>query len=431
MLYYFVRPITRLAIYLYYRKLHLTNFHKIPRNKAVILASNHPTAFMEPCMMAVFMPQPLHFLVRGDFFQKPIFNFLLRSLKMVPIYRMIDLGYKGLKNNYATFSACYTALHRHQTIMIFPEGNTTHEKRLRPLQKGIGRIVAGTFQEYPDLEELYVVPVAVNFTYADQPRGHAMIDIGDPIPTRELFDKNAAAATTNLTRALQTALEDRLVIIRDEADEQVAEQLLLMHRSERPETVFPIRDAAISALQHEKSVTDQLNLLSPAAKNSLKSACQHYFDSLAEYQLEDRVVAQNLPQAQWLRFIFILTALPAYLGRIFAALPVAIGWHIRKTKVERAEFFSPILLASLMGAFLLYYLLWLVVSAITGFWYLLWYALLLGGFAVIDLFRRELGQRLQLLGNKKRVPPEQLERLQKERLRILSHFKQLAEARAE
>lgn len=428
MLYYFIRPITRLAICLYYRKIHLSNFHKIPRNKAIILASNHPTAFMEPCMMAVFMPQPLHFLVRGDFFQKPIFNFLLRSLKMVPIYRMIDLGYKGLKNNYATFSACYTALNHHQTIMIFPEGNTTHEKRLRPLQKGIARIVAGTFQEYPGLEELYVVPVAVNFTYADQPRGNAMIDIGDPIPTRALFEQNAAAAATSLTRTLQHALEDRLVIIREEADEQVAEQLLVLHRSERTESVLPIRDTDISALLYEKRVTDILNVLSDDEKQFLRNACGEYFHALDGLQLEDWSIAKGLPKEQSLRWLFVVSALPAYLGRIFAALPVATGWHIRKTKVERAEFFSPILLASLMGAFFLYYLWWITLSILLGSWFVLGLALLLGGFAVIDLFRTELGKKLRQASKARKMPLAQRQFLQQQRASILSEFRRFSDS---
>ncbi|MEY4108182.1 MAG: hypothetical protein RL181_2524, partial [Bacteroidota bacterium] len=181
MLYYIVRPIARLALLIYYRKIYLSHLERIPRGKPVILASNHPTAFMEPCLMAVFMRQPLSYLVRGDFFQKPIYNFLLRALKMIPIYRIIDLGYQGLKNNFATFAACYEALSRNQTIMIFPEGMTLHEKRLRPIQKGIGRIVAGAYQQYPDMQEIFVVPVGVNFTYAEQPRGEAMIDIGEPI----------------------------------------------------------------------------------------------------------------------------------------------------------------------------------------------------------------------------------------------------------
>lgn len=412
MLYYFVRPIARLAILLFFKKIYISNLSKIPRNKAVILAPNHPTAFMEPCMMAVFMQQPLHALVRGDFFQKPLFNFLLRALKMVPIYRIIDLGYKGLKNNYATFEACYAALSRHQTIMIFPEGNTTHEKRLRPLQKGLARIVAGAFQQYPDLEEIYVVPIGVNFTYADQARREALIDIGDPIPTRALFEANSKQALTTLTRHIQSALEERVVVIQQEADEELAEHLLQLDRSTRQQGVFPIRNTQDHALRAEKAVTDTLNQMDATQKALLWEATSTYFKQLEACKLEDWALLHP-GKSRFLSFLFqILGFIPAILGRLFYTPPMSIAWYIRKTKVERPEFFAPILLAASMGTFFLYYIFWILAALITGKWIILMLAVALGILGMFDMLYREELQRIRMLQVKQALHPDMLHTLQ-------------------
>ena len=75
-LYPIVRPLAALAIKTFFRKIHLSNMDRVPSDRPVILAANHPTAFMEPCILACYMDRPLHFLVRGDFFSKtPVFFF--------------------------------------------------------------------------------------------------------------------------------------------------------------------------------------------------------------------------------------------------------------------------------------------------------------------------------------------------------------------
>ncbi|HKK79894.1 MAG TPA: 1-acyl-sn-glycerol-3-phosphate acyltransferase, partial [Phaeodactylibacter sp.] len=101
MLYYFVRPIAKLGLWVLYRHIHLSHTENIPRDKPVILAANHPTAFIEPCVLACFLRRPLYFLVRGNLFKKPLYDFLLRSLHMLPIFRLKDGGYGKLKHNYS------------------------------------------------------------------------------------------------------------------------------------------------------------------------------------------------------------------------------------------------------------------------------------------------------------------------------------------
>ena len=178
MLYPLVRPLATIAIWAFYRKIYLSNAHRIPKEGPVILAANHPTAFMEPCILACFQDRPLHFLVRGDLFKKNIFASLLRSLNMLPVYRIQDGGYSNLKNNFSTFEDCFRALKDGKAIMILAEGRTIHEKKLRPIRKGTARIAFGALDKYGEMD-LPIIPVGVNYTYADQPRSEVMIDFGE------------------------------------------------------------------------------------------------------------------------------------------------------------------------------------------------------------------------------------------------------------
>ena len=85
--YRFVRPLARIALKTYFSKIYLNGLEKIPADKPIILAANHPSAFLEPCILATTLPRPLHFMVRGDLFQKPLYRALLMSLHMIPMYR--------------------------------------------------------------------------------------------------------------------------------------------------------------------------------------------------------------------------------------------------------------------------------------------------------------------------------------------------------
>ena len=280
MLYRMVRPLAAIAIKTNFKKIYLSNTERIPKGKPVILAANHPTAFMEPCILACFLDRPLYFLVRGDFFKQPLFAYLLRKLHMLPVYRMRDGGYKNLKNNYSTFESCSQALKDNKTIMIMAEGSAIHEKRLRPIRKGCARIALGALERFPELEEVYVVPVGVNYTYADRPRSEVMIDFGEPILAKNCwpqYEENPQIAITNLTNQLKEALEKNVIIVAAQHDEVIAEQLLQLSRNNQSVSIFPTIQRENSALRREKAITDQLNHLPEELKAAIQRAITGLF----------------------------------------------------------------------------------------------------------------------------------------------------------
>lgn len=419
-MYYLVRPIARIAIKIFYRKIYFSNLEHIPRGKPVILAANHPTAFMEPCIAAIFLKQPLYFLVRGDFFGQRFYRFLLESLKMLPIYRIIDAGYSGLKNNYATFEACADALFNGKTIMMFPEGNTTHEKRMRPVRKGLARIVAGTLEKYPDLEEIYVVPLGVNYSYAEQPRSMVMIDAGEPIPVKPFFAQGVQKGITALTAVLKEKLEERVVIIENPGDEDLAEQLLVMSRSGQEGAVLPISSPDKSRLYKEMAIANHLNKLEEKDKEPIAAAANAYFAKLEVHGIKDNAVCSPHQFSPFFQLLILLGKVPALAGRIFCALPMQLALYIKKTRVERIEFFAPVLLAVSMGCFVVYYLLWLLIAGITGLWFLLPVVLALGLLGYWDIVQRELSDKIAGMKRFLRLPAEEQQNLQAMRAAVVN-----------
>ena len=61
LLYNIVKPLGRVGLALFYKKVMLINEHNVPMGKAVIIASNHPTAFIEPTILGCWLNRKLLF----------------------------------------------------------------------------------------------------------------------------------------------------------------------------------------------------------------------------------------------------------------------------------------------------------------------------------------------------------------------------------
>lgn len=396
MLYRLVRPLAALGIRANYQHICISNTDRIPVDKPVILAANHPTAFMEPCILACFLGRPLYFLVRGDFFKQPLYNFLLRQLNMLPVFRMRDGGYRNLKNNYSTFEACFEALKSNKTIMILAEGRTIHEKRLRPIQKGTARIALGAFERFPDLEDVYVVPVGVNYTYAERSRTRVMIDFGEPLRARSYLEagKIGNKSINQLTDDLSAALKERIVIIEDPMDEPLAEELLRMQRPLLHLPTFPVINTAVEPLQKEKAMTEAVNAATVETKASWKSATGAFFQRLEKLKISELdVLGPKLAILPTILYL-ILGFVPFLLGYLWNLLPLGLARYIADNKVKDITFYTPVKWAVGIGAFLVWWILWIVIILTMSIYWAIPLLFVLSLFGYHAVYYEEAAKRL-------------------------------------
>jgi len=79
-----------IAVRMYYRRIKVVGLEKVPKGTPVIFAPNHQYAFMDALVVVIANQKIPYFLVRGDIFKSSIASFLLRSLRMMPVYRQRD-----------------------------------------------------------------------------------------------------------------------------------------------------------------------------------------------------------------------------------------------------------------------------------------------------------------------------------------------------
>jgi len=145
----------------YYKKIEAEYLEKIPTDKTVLFLSNHQNALLDPLVITVKSTRKNFFLTRAAVFKNPSVAKILNSLQMLPVYRMID-AVDIVKKNKEIFTLCSELLHQKKSIILFPEGSHSLKRRVRPLKKGVVRIIEENLQKYPDTE-IVIIPIGVNY----------------------------------------------------------------------------------------------------------------------------------------------------------------------------------------------------------------------------------------------------------------------------
>lgn len=361
MLYFFLKPLVQIGLKVYFRQIHLSGFENIPGDKPYILALNHPTAFLEPVIMAANLNKPIHFLVRGDHFKKSFFRFLLKQGNMIPVFRQKESGFGSLKHNYDTFSLCFEYLSKGKIVALFPEGRTEHEKRLRPIQRGIARIAFGTLAQFPDMEDLFILPVGVNYADALAFRTTAYLHIGEPISVRSFMKDGKIPEHHPLLKAVEIAIKKNMVIIENEKDDKLVEYCLEMIRNAEDFPFWPFYIHQDIQLRKEQKVVSFWNeMAGDSLKEDVLYKINTYESLLKKWQLNDKVIGKVYKKSWFYDNPFF--GLLSFSASLFAAPVTKFADWIMKNKVNHLSFKSPVRFAAGLGAFLIYFILFIFLS---------------------------------------------------------------------
>ncbi|MEM1214993.1 MAG: 1-acyl-sn-glycerol-3-phosphate acyltransferase [Bacteroidota bacterium] len=391
MVYTAVRPFASWSLGHYFKRIDIANAERIPKNAAVILAANHPTTFVEPCVLACYLKDPLHFLVRGDFFKNPIASALLKSVNLIPVYRRQDAGYEGVKSNFKAFERSSELLAQRKLLMILAEGRCIHEKRLRPIQKGPARIALQALAN-TDLEEVYVVPVGCNFRYPDRVQSDIMISFGEPIKTsvyREQFAEAPAVAIGAFTKELERRMAQEVIIIDELDDELLTEHFHQLYRSENATQHLTGWGTDHAHFAAEKTIANTVNALSETEKKPLREQCYQYFTRLARMRTTDAAFKGNYKKESRQTAFVLLGLIPAVLLAILHLPLLFFIQHFSGVKVKTVEFANPVRWAGMLIGYLLTAIICLVLAAILWSpWPVLWITLTIGGIPFLVRYHR-------------------------------------------
>ena len=374
----------------FFRKIHVNNRKGLPSDKPVLLAANHPTAFLDPMLLCPLLDPPLYNMTRGDMFQKPLPRMLMESVNMFPVFRLRD-GYSRRGRNDEVFEFCEKQLVQNRVVTIYVEGEHHLEKHVRPIKKGIVWIAFGTYKNH-DLDELQIIPAGCNYQWGDRPREEAMLNIGRPIfvkDYREAFEQDPKKAMNKMLAEIKVRLKEVCFHIDDLQDTPLVEQLLTLNRSEHPEPAIPIVVYNNKRFSREKEICDRVNTLDPELKVDLKKRSSVYFKSLEKAGLSDAALVNPAWGAWYKLLYFIAGFLPFLVGYITSYPLILSAKTIANKVVRKREFYSSVWIGAGFILGLLYYFLWIAGALISWNPWWIAFALSLPVLGWFSMFYRE------------------------------------------
>jgi glycerol-3-phosphate dehydrogenase (NAD(P)+) len=146
---YWVARAVLQPFFLVYFRLKRTGMEHIPKEGALIIASNH-RSFMDPWAIGMMLRRPVYYVAKTELFRRRTVAWLLSSLGAFPV----DRGH----GDRDAMDAARRILERGDVVVIFPEGTRTRPGALGTPKRGVGRLALETGAP--------VVPVALIGTEA-------------------------------------------------------------------------------------------------------------------------------------------------------------------------------------------------------------------------------------------------------------------------
>lgn len=139
----------------------------------VIIAANH-CSNLDPIVIGAFFPRRLRYLAKSELFNFVPLGLAIRALGAVPAKR------EDLQGAAGALKFLVERLQSGEDVLLFPEGQRSHDGRLKPLEGGVGLLAAKTGAP--------VIPAYIHGTFEAMPRGSrayrpakVVLSFGQPI----------------------------------------------------------------------------------------------------------------------------------------------------------------------------------------------------------------------------------------------------------
>ncbi len=294
-----------------------------------IFVCNHPAAFMDPLVVALYGGNVVHFMARADVF-KPFLKPFFWAANMLPIYRQLDGGDTQEKNK-KVFVKTSEILRNNKNILIFGEGFTDEAfiRRVKPIKKGAFRIGFSALEAMNWEHKVFVNGLGCNYSSPNMARSELLISIGTPIclnDYRNDYEENPSRTIAVLTKILELDIINQITHVENVDYLEFHEQIMALTRK----GIHPISyDPSYSLEQrhnYSKELAIKLNEKTEdqlAHLESLKNELKAYFSLLDSMGISEneRFLHENNAWKISLRCLKILLMLPiAILGFVHGGL---------------------------------------------------------------------------------------------------------------
>ena len=445
LIYAILKVLVRIALRVFYRKVTIHGREHLALKGPLLVASNHPNTLMDVLAVASVLRQRTGFVGNASLFRTPWVAKVLTYFHVIPIYRKQDLRPgEEMTINDDSFRKAYDYLAKRGVILLFPEGTSFSEKKLREIRTGVARIALGYEAKHQFQGQLKIITTSLNYSSPRRFRTRLHLNINPPIDVADFaaqYAQDDQAAVRALTQTIEQRLSAGLVILDDKPQERMFQQLIRLYneRLEGPEETERPARATFAREKHAAEALRRLRQDNPLQYEHLRTDLDRWFSMLDRIGLRQSILDERM--GHWpplLRIVllglFLLPAFPfALFGLIMGAPLYTLPAWLAPKLTHEVEYHAPIMMMAGLLLFpliygletLAFYLIW---AQDYPFWYTLIFAALLPATGFLALLWadawarcRALFRLLSLGGNQGSV----IRRLQKIRTNLLHRIESL------
>ncbi|QHT67760.1 glycerol acyltransferase [Rhodocytophaga rosea] len=354
MLYALLRLVVKIALRVFYTNVEVKTKAPIPAKGPLIVVANHPNTFMDPIVIASILPQQVYFLTNGSVFKNPVIGWLLGKMNMIPIYRKQDVEGQT-PDNRASFAKCFDFLANKGTLLIFPEGSSVNERRLRKLKTGTARIALGAEAEHNFNLGIQILTIGLNYSDPVHFRSELFVNVDKPILVKsfaESYLKDPYEAVNQLTEQLRQRLESHLIITRDEEEDKLVQDIEMVYK-DRLTDVLDVDSEAEEFLltQHIVEAIRYFESNQPEKLTTIRQKMADYTLNLKRLRLQDSAFAAEKQKNNLLSVIaslvYIVFGFPLYLyGLLHNYIPYIIPSKVARLITKDEVYMAPIMMTT-------------------------------------------------------------------------------------
>lgn len=347
-----------------FRKFSVSGLENIPKNKPVILASNHQNALIDALAIVFSLPGQPVFLSRADIFKNKLVAYFLNIFKLMPVYRIRD-GKESLANNQDTFDSSIRVLMNNKVLCLFPEAAHVGMKSMLQHKKAIPRIAFLTGEKTNFEIDLYVVPVGIYYSHYYKFRSDLVVQFGTPISLKEYLNIYRSEGELKATQALRDKIfleiSKLCVHVPDKDDYDIYEQGFELYRKKICKKL-KLRSIPVNLVKAEQSIVQKMKIYLDdhvSEKEELLGTASVY--KQLKKKLEITEESLSCGDIKWFGIAISLLLFLIFLPlSLFGAL--LHGWLFRITnysfrkKIKDPQFYSSFSL----GISLILYSVWII-----------------------------------------------------------------------
>lgn len=316
----------------YYKKTYIVNSENIPSDGTpLLIVSNHQNCLNDPLgILFTINDRKTNFITRADVFAiSPIANKFLRSIGLLPAFRMSVDGEETLGKNGETFKMSEEALINGNTVAMFPEAGHQDKHWLGNFSFGYTKLAFEAAEMAHFEKEVFILPSCNHYSNYFGIRNEFLVKFGTPIslqPYYELYKTKPRTAQREVNKLVREQIENLMLNITDVENYEAIDFIRNTYGIEYAKSENLSPDKLPERLTADKKLCAEIEAAKQtdeAAVNDIYNLSTQLKEALSEHKISFTNMQQTpLMLASVMHMVGLLILLPLWLVSMLSAGPI-------------------------------------------------------------------------------------------------------------